>query len=162
MGLDITAYSNVIESNEERHCFMVYANNDFPGRAEGLVDRGYYECDEHFGFRAGSYSGYNQWREQLAELAGWPPVSVQGYGGGEYMSCAGSAFQATEGPFWELINFSDCEGAIGHVVAKKLSADFEWFREQASKHGDPYFFEKYQMWAKAFGMAADNGAVIFH
>lgn len=63
-----------------------------------------YSWEESFDFRAGSYSGYNWYREKLGEL--------------------------NAEAFREQIDFSDCEGVIGSVVANRLAKAY-W--ENASK-----------------------------
>lgn len=170
MGLDITAYSKIkAEPNGfdtdgdlidwDNH-FTIYINPHFQAQSEGLQEKTAYSYDESHGFRAGSYSGYNGWREQLAKMAGYPAVEVERYGRKDFHHDAG-AFAATSGPFWELINFSDCEGALGEAVCKKLLIDFNQFASEAEKD-DSYFKDRYQDWYKAIRLGADGGCVCFH
>lgn len=160
MGLDIRAYSNLKngvarqdnsdsddDDFEDSDLIQLYDNVHFPGRAEGIDCNLAYEYDDSMGFRAGSYSGYGHWRHQLAQLAG--------YDGAE------DAWKKINGPFWELINFSDCEGTIGPVVSAKLAKDFADFQEKADAHQDKYFRSSYEYWRTAFEMAKENGAVCF-
>lgn len=172
MGLDITYYSRlkldetVKADDEDAYAthLVVYDNSDFPGRSAPLVNRGCYTFEDSDGFRAGSYSGYNHWRERLAKLAGYPAVSDLSYSASRTHSAG--AWHATSGPFWELINFADNEGTIGTVAATKLAADFVEWDERAKAaseaDGEPYFYEKYVEWRTAFEAAADGGAVDFH
>lgn len=177
MGLDITAYSNLIPGQPgegfdadgdvlwDDGWVRLYENPDFPGRADGLDCSLAYREDEaeSMGFRAGGYSGYGNWRNQLAKLAGYPEVRVDRYNTGNVeLRHDHSAWNAESGPFWELINFSDCEGTLGPVVARKLAQDFADFQEQADRHPDDYFRERYADWRQAFEMARNNGAVCFH
>jgi len=180
MGLDITAYRKLTKLDavfdadgdpinpETREALdydlKVYANFDFPGREDGLEDRAVYSAEDSMGFRAGSYGGYNAWREELAKLAGYPLTDYTIYGRTERRHDAG-AWAASAGPFWELINFSDCEGIIGPVVSEKLAKDFAEFDERAKAHAasrNDWFYPLYQTWRQAFDMAADGGAVDFH
>ena len=157
MGLDITAYSKLTfvcmpdESYEESDDeIQVRENPHFPGRLAGLYDKGVYSLadSEEYDFRAGSYGGYNRWREVL-DLArkGLPSYA-----------------------FEEIIEFSDCEGTIGPSVSLKLRDDFVRYAEQVKAkvrelvpddRGE-YWIEKYEDWTKAFTLAADGGCVIFH
>lgn len=155
MGLDITAHRGLTpvgkfdpDSDEEQE-ISLFDNTDFPGRMAGLDPNAIYEAKDSVGFNAGSYSGYNIWRDQLAKIAGYPSASYVWKSKAKYT------------PFEELINFSDCEGTIGPIVAAKLAKDFADFDETASLSGD-YFYAKYKEWRNAFEMAADNGAVEFH
>jgi|ERR1043165_53304 hypothetical protein len=162
MGLDIIycskltpavgneAFDSTGELGEEWR--QIYVNPDFPGRAAGLKHQHAYKADTEEYFRAGSYSGYNAWRECLAVLAGYPDGD-RGH--------ASSAWQMTGGPFWELINFSDCEGTIGPAMSSKLAQDFAEFQDKADQHEDEWFKKLYGKWRVAFETAADGGCVIF-
>lgn len=172
MGLDIVAYRRltpapnapVSEADDgnpvdyERFTLlhpevMAWAEQAFPGRAEG-ISPGVYSYDEKFGFHAGSYGGYNEWREELARRAGYPVGD-----GDERHRHSSGAWAAGGGPFWELIHFSDSEGVIGPVVSAKIANDFATFQDAAGKVG--WFAECYAKWRRAFEMAADGGAVYF-
>jgi hypothetical protein len=163
MGLDITAHKNLIapqDCEEVRDAagdlkwdagwHEVCLNNSFPSRGDGLQDGQVYKSEDSFGFRAGSYGGYNSWRDQLAKLAGYSNAQ----------QCW--ATPEKSGPFYELINFSDCEGVIGPDTSKKLAEDFATFERMAGLHEDEWFRSKYQDWKKAFEFASENGCVDFH
>ena len=167
MGLDISFYSNIGAAvdpalldedgefidwkNEDEHV-RIYANDDFPERADGMTS-GYYVGESNGGFRAGSYGGYNRWRSELCVAAlGCAPIDI--WNG-----------DVTEGPFYELINFSDCEGVIGPKTSAKLAKDFADWEDKigAMVDGDvDYFMEKFRDWKMAFEAAAGSGAVCFH
>ena len=170
MGLDIVAYRQLtpIQCARYDECWKEHAHirsngENFPGRDEGVA-RGCHEYAEEFCFHAGSYSGYNHWRERLAELAEYPLVAHPGehHKGEESRAAAAWSGKVSSGPFYELIDFSDCEGTIGPIVAKKLAADFALYQERANAREDEYWRERYADWSKAFEMAADGGAVCFH
>jgi hypothetical protein len=158
MGLDITAYERVkrtprggVDGDDLENGFTrLYVNPDFPGRADEIENRAVYEVSgEELDFRAGSYSGYNAWRDQLAQLVG--------------RATAREVWEDPKpGPFVELINFADNEGTIGAGVAKKLAADFALWQPQADAHGDEWFRQHYALWRRAFEIAAKGGAVCFH
>lgn len=175
MGLDITAYRQVKlmpdqHEGEEDYDpygdggFRVWSNHaEFIGRSEGVVENAYYTSTDELDFRAGSYGGYNAWREQLAEFAGYP-VSPAEYHQGKLRHDQG-AWDASGGPFWELIHFSDCEGTIGPVVSAKLAQDFADNQAKADTYAGPesdWFKSRYADWRKAFEMGADGGCVVFH
>ncbi len=163
MGLDITAYRRLAPAPDAeldsdgcpkdwKHYVRLRSNSDFPAQAEGITENVVLGFAESVGFRAGSYSDYNAWRDRLADLAGY----------GSAKACWSSG---AEGPFCELINFSDCEGVIGPKVAAKLAKDFADWDERARDYFggfDGWFIEQYERWRKAFEMAADGGAVDFH
>ncbi len=173
MGLDITAYEKVslihksdgtgwCEEHEDLAPGSLY---NISGMHKPAVTEWEYVDDDnvvHYGcfestgrvhgFRAGSYSGYNQWREQLCKAA--------------LGMTTNQLWNAPmEGPFVELINFPDNEGVIGPAMCAKLAKDFLENREKISKlvEAKPaWFMEKYDCWARAFGMASVAGCVEFH
>lgn len=150
MGLDVTAYKNItwlepVGSEDDDYDLRIVAG-DFAERATDIKD-GYYSYSDSHGFRAGSYGGYNEWRNELAILAGF--------------ESAKDAWSKDSGPFWELINFSDCEGTLGTITCKKLLFDFKEFYAKAEKVGG-YFFDLYKEWTQAMELAADNGCFCFH
>lgn len=178
MGLDITAYSKLEkigvvydedgEPIDPQTCepllddsIVLRANDAYPDRAAGLSAKGCYKFSGCYGFRAGSYSSYNYWRDELAKLAGWALSGYTQYNK-EWPSYAASAWRATGGPFWELINFSDCEGVIGPIACQKLAKDFADHQELADAVDDERFRELYADWRQAFEIASDGGAVEFH
>lgn len=167
MGLDISAYSKiekvdvsdeVYESEWEKyhdgHCNL-YVNTDFVDRADGL-ENGIYKHDEHHGFKSGSYGGHGSRRNHLAQIAGYSPMDADH----QYMFSKG-AWEATEGPFWELICMSDCEGVIGSKTSAKLYQDFVTFQPVIDTQDEDFQWWCGE-WKKAFELAKDNGAVDFH
>jgi hypothetical protein len=129
---------------------LEYTEKYFPGRTQGL-SVGTFSYEERFGFNAGSYTGYNEWRDWLSRAAGH--------------GAAKSLWERhnPQGPFVELINFADNEGVIGPVVSLKLAMDFAEHKARIEATApDESYVESYQNWAKAFALAADSGAVDFH
>jgi hypothetical protein len=160
MGLDVRAFSRCrpdTNTGEDQDDLIHVYGRDFPERLDGRAEGYYVSDDEGFHFRAGSYTGYSRWREKLCRLAlGVSPEETWGdqivFGGAN--------------PFFELIHFSDCEGAIGPETSAKLLHDFdEWFdrASQATERGewDEYDFRVYQNFKRAFTIAADGGFVVF-
>jgi hypothetical protein len=161
MGLDITAYSRLVQTADPDGEWLPATDAEFIARNDGLESTRY-AAEKCLRFQAGSYGGYNQWRDQLAQLAGYPKVRhLAGYKPPEDLYAAG-AWAATEGPFWELINFSDCEGFIGPKTSAKLAADFAAFQDKADAHPEQWFRDRYAKWRAAFELASNDGAVAFH
>lgn len=168
MGLDITAYSQlspdttVTEDTDYDGSFTRFWHNaDFPKHYQGLMEGQAYRFVDSFGFSAGSYGSYGAWRNELAQLAGYGQDQLfeNEVPDGHFYTEA--AVDSHGGPFFELINFSDCEGSIGPIVAAKLLHDFETYDAVAKNHQDG-FYDKYVKWKRAFELAANNGAVSFH
>jgi hypothetical protein len=179
MGLDISVWANVqkvapdvldrimedpdgpregIYNELGRDGIWIPEVENFPGRVAGLELGMAYLGEKVFSFRAGSYGGYNMWRNQLAQLAGMK--SAQEFWNLELE-------QQKKFPFWQLVNFSDCEGIIGPEVSAELAKNFAEFDERA-KVFDPdtggwnSFYERYKEWKLVFETASEGGLVEFH
>jgi hypothetical protein len=167
MGLDITAWAHVelieaITIKAANACKPRHPLYDQDGvtmlyhwsaiRSDGLPEGFYRTSDECHAFGAGSYSGYNTWREQLASLVGTTPERVW-------------AGKDEPTAFYELINFADNEGFIGPKTSAKLHADFVAHYDMARSfivEDRDWFLRKYCDWMKAFEIAAKGGVVKFH
>lgn len=187
MGLDITAWSHIKRMEEQDpddySCIRVWRHSSFPLHCE--LEEGCYETtdltDVHR-FRAGSYSGYNVFRDVLTLCTTGVPSSSFWENEDLYQ----------ESPFFELVNFSDCDGAIGPKYSALLYEDFVQNRERfianvrqeidySKETSDPlalepefildlnlseetiaYYIEQYDNWLKAFELAKDDGLVEFH
>lgn len=178
MGLDISAYSEIklqkqftedytrhdyYENDDNWDYTVLYNNKHFPIQYGNLIE-GAYSYDDKMEFRAGSYRGYNAWRNRLAVLAGYGSAERVWQICNDYTKAQGedSYDMPSDMPFIEIINFSDCEGVICSEIAKKLLNDFKTFDEKAKESMDGYSYERYQSWTKAFELASNNGAVSFH
>jgi hypothetical protein len=166
MGLDITAYgylqpapdAELDEYGEPKDWrghwkpgAIEWTESNWPGRTEGVEPNAIYCVGDRFGFRAGSYSGYNAWRNWLATVAG-------------FRSAKDCWERGKPGdPFYELIHFADNEGVIGPVVAKKLAGDFaKHVAKAADLAAQPWYLDQYARWWCAFLTASCRGAVDFH
>jgi len=174
MGLDIRAVSGLklikaydIAKDIDDFYELAYGRfrriflKEEPGfnRGDGLVD-GVYDYVDNFNFRAGSYGGYSNWRNQLSLLALSVPAKAVW---DDPKKFAGQ-------PLVELIDFSDCEGFIGPRTSAKLALDFRslWVSIASRVNNilrtdgeGKYFMARYDDWTQAFELAADNGAVHF-
>lgn len=113
------------------------------------------EKTEMHRFRAGSYSGYNRWRADLAER-------FNPYRKGQVDGAPVTLPPSPEGPFYELIWFADNEGTLSELVATKLLGNFRQFEVEYAASHDEYDVQRYRDWMRAFELAADGGLVDFH
>lgn len=179
MGLDITAYRGLtkieveLEDGEpvDDEIYETHARayvSEFRGQQDELVHGAFYAYEEDLWFRAGSYSGYNAWRETLARFAGYDATDFNDEMRGIVRKLHSAAcWEGATGAFSELIDFSDAEGVIGPVTSAKLAKDFAEHEERARSFDagpddDGFFFRKYLEWKLAFEMAAGDGMVQFH
>jgi len=168
MGLDITAYAQLKRAEipegvdpwdyaDDNNLIHVYNDAEFAAWSRPLTE-GYYSVGAvQDGFGAGSYSGYNLWRTSLAKMVhGVRPEKIW------------DEPEVWKGkPFFEIINFSDCEGTIGTEFCIKLANDF---REFAALHPEATlrssssdgFDAKYMLFYSAFDFASNGGCVRFH
>lgn len=178
MGLDIRAYSNLTyighhekwtdeDAHYEKH-HEAYAYDSFAHALAGVPDLkpmdgvsasfltgGCYQATdktESHGFRAGSYSGYNWWRADLAT---------------QFNPYRGGGAPDPDLPFYELIWFADNEGTIGEIAAAELLRDFREHEvayrtaQEKTEHGS-YAVDRYLDWMRAFELASQSGLVDFH
>jgi hypothetical protein len=119
------------------------------------MDNGdYYKTEEseEYDFSVGSYSSYGTFRRELSEtFLNSPPEKVW------------SNPKSYEGqPFYELIDFSDCEGVLGTEVCAKLHKDFVEGREKfVEEVQSDWSVERYDSWTKALEIAKEDGVIIF-
>jgi hypothetical protein len=176
MGLDICAYSNIVKqpepevqkvvgkllASEGEEILEVFEVTDRCHDLEEGVYLDTFDTVQHH-FRAGSYSGYNRFRNILSRAllgveasAVWEdPTSFEGR------------------PGYEMIDFSDCEGTISSSVADKLRQDLaenrEVFatylieKENTQKDSDEFqwIMEVYDNFIYAFELASENGVVVY-
>lgn len=177
MGLAVVAYSQIkllgssIDGDDLNKTIELYVNPDFPDHAKGIKSEGYYSYKESKTCWRGSYSSFNNWREKLAKIAGYKPVlveRVEGYPESAITSYLYGAFEVSEGPFHELICFSDCEGTINSEISKKLLKDFEEWDEKAKEFDQNFnlaylgFYEVYKGWYEGLKIASQDGVLSYH
>lgn len=147
MGLNIRAYSNIKPSQDEEDGIRVMVNDFF--NVHGDLHNGYYETkDPVVSYRAGSCSTYGVFREKLAVMAGYQNVR--------------EAWNKDAGPFWEMINFSDVEGAIGEKVCEKLYHDFVVYEDVAKRDLSRFDFEAYLKFKELFEKGRHKGCVTYN
>ena len=119
------------------------------------LDIAVYSKTYEYGFRAGSYSGFGQWREELALMIGIVLHDMKGF--------TGSKDWDEETPFIELLNHSDCDGGLYSDECKELLKDFEKWMPEAKKKSEgmskddgEWFIKKYNDWLEAVSMVADD------
>lgn len=185
MGLDISAYSEIqIVKFSKRHSDSRYdkgwhdgiINPHFPHavplemRPHNYIVFDLAEGSKSYTFSAGSYSGYGLFRSTLAGafLGTKDLYMARDEENGDW-----DLVHNSEGkPFYEMINFSDCDGVFLGPVCEKLYNDFKANREHytfALSENNPYpawevsyFMRKYDDFTKAFNLARQNGIVVFH
>jgi len=185
MGLTIFAFEKARLGYSKKQCknsqcFLVRPSDRFhKDRIDGFK-KGYYRATGRtmsFDARCHSmsfldgYGAYNHWRGLLSLLIfGVKPEEVWN----NRSKYAGR-------PFVELIDMSDCEGAIGPKTSMKLAKDFEGFGKTLttrkilrnvrkygleSEFGHIFtrkcWFRDFLLWQEAFSLASNDGFVVFY
>lgn len=154
MGLDVTAYSNfkitkvVIEEDDYEYYFC---NSGFE-QSNMNIEEQYVniDFDEDFDFRAGSYGGYNHFRNSLC-------LASNNITAKELWNSEDKTLK-----FYWLINFSDCEGYIGTGYCKILYDEFVKYEKEVKEKLNIDYHDKYDNFKEAFRLGANNGLVNFH
>lgn len=186
MGLYVTAYANARRTPSHNRNFetcdaaghvWAFAYSGMEASYRGLANAdvlGVFENSEMYvggacydvsdserhGFAAGSYTGYNAWREDLAKaFHGVDPGTIWA-----------DATKYADQPFYELITFADNEGCIGPDAARDLLADFEagqgrwsdyWAARDVRSSLLTWNIERYEDWTQACRLAARDGLIRF-
>ena len=154
MGLDITAYKNIrireLTKDEEGEYY--FSNSGFKQSNMPILENKeiQIEFDDVFDFRAGSYGGYNSFRNQLC-------LASNNISADELWKSENENLK-----FYWLINFSDCEGYIGTDYCKILYDEFIKYEKEVKEKLSIDYHDKYDKFKEAFKLAFDNGLVNFH
>ena len=175
MGLDIIVYSKLEHQRDERveevmeslfsplgEEIIEICEEEENRRCSDMAIGKWHRTDatQEAHFRAGSYSGYNQFRNLLAQA--FHGVDAEDIWSDE------NSFEGT--PFYEMIDFSDCDGVFGPGDSAKLCRNFEEgevkFQEFiAEKFEDDdeagHWLEVYRDFKEGFRLAADEGILIY-
>ena len=165
MGLNISAFEivdpevcgppEVSDAYDWDQTVLVYNIPAFKERQDELKD-GRHRCEGRFlEFHAGSYSTYEEFRENLAQMLG--------YAGCEEIwerLLAGDK-GLDEAPFIKLLNYADKEGVLGPKTCASLARDFRDFLPLAEQKLDAANLDTYQHFLVAFELAACHGCVAF-
>jgi len=179
MGLDIYATSNIVTKLTEPIQFDFYEtlgtvdfeeftiSSDFANHVSDYGVRGervkYIKGpkSKDIDFRAGSYSSYNSFRNHLSCAMLGVTVSSAWENEEKY----------SDHLIWNLLNFSDCEGAIGPAVSNLIHKGLvdnqdkfsSYLRDsnEIGKMDEEYYSETYNNFINAFAIGKQEGIVVF-
>lgn len=133
---------------------------EYGDRMDG-VNEGTYETKKASSFRVSTFGDYNLFRNMLA-MVGM---------GAQDQEVWSNPREFRGRPFWEQVDFSDCEGNIGPETSAKLARDYEEQREafkiflenRVGGEEALYYLGIYESFALSFKLAAEgHGLVSFH
>ena len=156
MGLDVSVYENVrVAEPEEDYDFYAYqAIPEWHYKCKSLImGRGY--MGERVDSLRTTYGGHMYFSIELLELIGRDDL-IDGYK---------IKWDDIEGDidFYELINFSDCEGCLDSDICKILLANFFKYEDKVKGMEESRFTQLYMKWLEMFKCGSEDGSVvIFH
>lgn len=173
MSLLITAYlrpalidtSNMSEELaelliSEGGAVRIWKDQKHPERAIDLVNHSIYSYENKFDVQFNTYKDYDDWLEQLAEVAGYQSEPVTDGTATTYLE---SVRRAKCGPFRQLLDFTHSTGALGIQDCLYLHHDFCKFIPVALTQKDEYWLKCYRDLTVAFQLAASfSGFVQLH
>ncbi len=166
MGLDTTAYEKAVKGTppddlDQRYdegWHEAYWYDDFEQSGRGLERGQWYQCSGEEVRWGAPYSAYGRFREALCRAAlGVEPQTVWD---------DPDSWRYRE--YFELICFADNEGTIGPEAAADLAMDFDEHAERVlAQFGEDSPLvgghqATYEIWRRAFHVAANTGLVDFH
>ncbi len=183
MGLDISYYKigNKVEVDENIEAWsdefyeeyghdLIWLYSNYEMEQSDDLD-GFYRSERLGGFRAGSYSGYSNYRDTLRRL------SIVAMAENKELA----EKYKDEYPFELQLNFSDCEGFIGPFSSVTLRDQYREFHgpivkdiikmakygvkpeiyKSISREELEYFAELYMEWKTAFEETSNVGVVYY-
>lgn len=155
MGLDISVYTveGITEDEEEYGFYSFLEIDEWASRCENLQKNTYYNGKCIFRGPSYAYSHHSRFRCNLLRL-------VSRF---DLLDERGIIWDAItkDIPFYELINFSDCEGVIDWECAERIYADFLKYNCLIVEENE--FSEDYKEWMETFKIATESkGVVVFH
>lgn len=176
MGLDVYAVTkyNIVENptvDEADDLCQIYQPEGFESHLCGLIDGSHFDMVECDGDYSIGYGGHSQFREFLAEIAGYKKAEtiMPDYSDDDFMNksyahrfphITGMYEQDVEftDDFVAIIHFSDCEGVIGNDYCKTLDDAFD---KHMSKASGSNFEKKYKEMAECVKAAANSGGFLY-
>lgn len=157
MGLDVSVYRNLrkptVEETENEewdvsthvdHPSWKYKMNNFEADSYYMADR-IDGADVRY-----SYSSHSFFRNELCRITNWEM---------DFDNCE----ELKDKPFYEMINFTDCDGCLDWEIASILYKNFCDHEETARKEFNNRWFGKYQDWKNVFKEGKEVGSLVdFH
>lgn len=168
MGLSVYGYSELSliscisdRINAQTNIKDVYIEDNWKEFAPELENCSSYAYKDSLRYNIGPYSSYRVWRNDLAKLVEYKPIS-SAVSNAPYLD---GARKESAGPFLKLLQFSDCSSYIGNEFSTSLFQDFIKYDDKAKAFAiiskSHNFYEIYSYLKKVFELASNGGAVEF-
>lgn len=155
MGLDVIVYGNVRLADDEKYAkFIPYvASERWKYKIQNLQEWHLYTGDVIYKGVSYTYSTHDKFRQELIKL-----IDRLDLLDGNEIKFGEIPYDI---PFYDFIDFSDCEGCFDWECANIIYLDFERFKEKAKSFLNEYYYSIYETWLETFKAAKNHGVVVF-
>lgn len=157
MGLSVNVFSKLRKvEGDNWNVYIESPYQEFAHKVENFETSQGYQAEEHNDLSINyGYSTHNRFREWLLSITD----------NKEYLQDDGridwdKLDQMNHIAFYELINFSDCQGHLDWVCCQSLLKDFENWKEVANKDENEMFVAYYNEWHELMKVAAQECSVV--
>lgn len=154
MGLDVRCVYNLTPSEDDENYDVYISTPKFDDVDHvTMFEFGAYKCESSCIFRAGAYSAYNRFRNSISTIA----LSVKAEEVWE------NPLKYKGKPFFEIINFTDCDGCFDYVIADKLLNDFTTHKDvilSKFKELEPRFVDTYNCFIAVLKDAVEKKGLV--
>lgn len=157
MGLDVRVYNNIkITEKEEYADFTAFVSSEYwKYKIKNLKEGKAYKGDSCFRGVSCACSSHNRFRETLIKLIGRDDLlDVDGKIKWNELP--------DDMPFYDFIDFSDCEGCLDWEISAKIYTDFEKYFDKAKLELNEYNISIYETWLETFNYGRSNSVVVFY
>jgi len=156
MGLYVRVYKNIkkIKDCDEADFRAFVDHPSWKFKIKNLEEDGCYVGEQAQPTISYPYSAHSFFRETLIKLIEREDL-LDNAGNIDYERLPEDI------PFYDFINFSDCEGCLDWEVSAKIFEDFEKYNKKAMEKLTGFSNQRYQEWYEIFKSAKDNGVVVF-
>lgn len=160
MGLDVAVYGNVriaeTEDEIEDYDFYTYqATPEWYYKCKALTLETKYMGEHLTSLRSG-YGGHMWFRMELLKLIGREDL-IDGHN----IKWEELVADNSDVDFFELINFSDCEGCLDSDTSKVILKNFKKYEDKVKEMDkEERFPQLYEEWLEVFTEGAKDGSVV--
>ena len=157
MGLNVKTYGNINLSNNRKDAnflaHVVLKKWDY--KIKNLENEKYYKGNIIFDGISYSYFYHNRFREKLIRLINREDLLNED-------GKINWNILPDDIPFYEFIDFSDCDGCLDFEVSEKIYSDFKNYNKKAELEMNEYDYFNYLKWLETFRFSKKHkGVVVF-
>lgn len=169
MGLSVSLYTNIKRSDDPENDdgFLVnVASESWKYKVKNLEYEKYYSGDLDYGIVSYPYSAHYNFRVYLLQLSNQVDYLTEPNSQSRHIKDIKWDSLVPDKPFYELINFSDCEGCFDWEISEKLLTDFKKYELDSKNKGNENpldrFHYHYEDWIRLLELSVEHkGVVVF-